>query len=313
MKNFTKDDFKKLDIKDENVKTALNKRVFEKEEIELKNLLRIEDFKSALAKAKEEGNVENVVKLENAIIVLLCQEIYKYPRQAVSWGADASSPSHILQTKEIICVGKSILAHTFLEELWIEHYWLAIEWHSALLVQTTDWKKLYFDPTNYVTPVDITSFKQQSVWIWDYTKVVWLDILWWELVFKKSNPESALQAEMLLNYWNQLVRQGKTSEAIRTYDIALELEPWNDGLRFAKWSTERLLWNQAQAIQDYMIAISLNPRNTNSLRAYGIYLAELWYYEDSLNCFKVLLSILPNDEATLKNVKNIEDYLKQKK
>jgi len=84
MKNFTKDDFKKLDIKDENVKTALNKRVFEKEEIELKNLLRIEDFKSALAKAKEEGNVENVVKLENAIIVLLCQEIYKYPRQAVS-------------------------------------------------------------------------------------------------------------------------------------------------------------------------------------------------------------------------------------
>jgi len=84
MKNFTKDDFKKLDIKDENVKTALNKRVFEKEEIELKNLLRIEDFKSALAKAREEGNVENVVKLENAIIVLLCQEIYKYPRQAVS-------------------------------------------------------------------------------------------------------------------------------------------------------------------------------------------------------------------------------------
>lgn len=127
-------------------------------EQKLKEVLNIEEYKIKLQEARaaikwdhssKRGKKEQIlVDLEKEICNKILLEVGRYPWTEMDSSNAPSEPAKMLATKQMICSGKSIIWHTFLEELWIRHDALNIPGHIALMVHLSDGKEYVFDPTN---------------------------------------------------------------------------------------------------------------------------------------------------------------------
>jgi hypothetical protein len=105
----------------------------------LREEIEIDQLKSRLEKARaaaEDGNEDKkreLAKLEHYAANVVLAALYRYPYQRTNndFGYQLSK---IIASKELYCVGFSLLGHAFLSELGIQHKGLDTINHSALEV-----------------------------------------------------------------------------------------------------------------------------------------------------------------------------------
>ncbi len=141
MQTFSQDDKDKVDT-DDDIKFSRYGFV-DKFEQSLKNRLGIEEYIWKLNKLRNSNDKQGLVELEKEVSEKILRFLLKnypwnnsYEAYKDAWN---SSPARMLESKTMVCVWKSILAHSFLEELWIKHYWANLPGHSALVVELSDW------------------------------------------------------------------------------------------------------------------------------------------------------------------------------
>ena len=116
----------------------------------LETTLWIPALKKNLDLVKKQKNAVNTSATEKQILKKILTEIDKLDLQeGREFDMDsllaASSPSSILETKKILCIGKSILLHNILQKIWIKHYALELLWHSAIMVECSNGEQFYID------------------------------------------------------------------------------------------------------------------------------------------------------------------------
>lgn len=249
LETFSKEDSKKIEWND-NIKTNLFNFFTENKE-KLWKYLQVEKLKQELDEVRKSWDKRLISEKELQVSKILLNVLYSnYPRNnSIEWSINAwnSSPMHILETKEMVCVWKSIIWHTFLEYLWIKHYWANLPRHSALVIETSNWKKYYYDPTNLILPKEINL--ENTKIEWDYYIIPWL--------YHQNNEynklsiwdsETTLMWHININKWISLVKQWKYNEAIIYLEEAIKQNPLNVDFKFyIIWLYEKI-WNYEKAL-----------------------------------------------------------------
>jgi tetratricopeptide (TPR) repeat protein len=192
------------------------------------------------------------------------------------------SPADIFQTRRIICVGFSTIAHTYLTELGIEHLALEIPNHSALLAKINN-REYYFDPTNNIFE-DITDKPRATAGSYTYVS----NTKFPNLSYRAGNPEIILQYEVLNGQGSKL-----QDEALTFYDEIIRLDPDNGSAQYNKGVTLSYLNRYEAAIVCYDEAIRLNPRNGYAWNNKGRTLYRLHRYDEALACYEEAIRIYP--------------------
>lgn len=238
----------------------------------LKEAIWIEKLKKNIKKAKEKLKDWDSSELSMAEMDAVAK-INKflsdnYPNDQKNWVDASGSPSHILKTKEMMCVGKAIIIHLFLEDLWINNSALCYWNHIAIMYRSPDNLVYLVDPTNYQKVLEVKIWQKQ----WEYYWIKFKDPLeknYYKTV-KISECENALIVGIYSNKWTVLAEWWEYEEAIWCIDKANELNPEEPYFYSAKCTILRKLkrykyaslylytchileWNKTMALFNYPI------------------------------------------------------------
>ena len=294
MKIFTKKDYlrahqRSKELDEWEVLTMQKKPLIRyRNEILLRDAIGIDWFISKLEAYRSSGNQKRINKLELYATNKILKELQKYPYQSLEWGA-GYKPSQILETKQLQCVGFSLLWHAFLSELWIEHYGLDILGHSCLEVYI--WENTYvFDATmkgrlskvkNKKISWWITQIQHGVQWkknlevrnIWDPETILFDHICLNESVQPsvKDNYEKSLgyndrispaikenNSILLQTQWRALFLSWKYEEALEYYYKSILLDDDNYDGYLMQWSCFWYLWRYQEAIDSYNKSIKID-------------------------------------------------------
>lgn len=263
-----------------------NENHMHKTENKLRNELMIDKIKKLFNILLQQNELDDLYKQQEVFCRKLLLELNDFP-----WIDTKSSndPSHMLKEKEMTCVWTSILAHVFLEEVWIKHYWLTMEAHSALIVVIW-WTEYYFDPTNWIFE-DIMDLNPEMVW--ETLMIRWKKFD--ELNFLKGDADSVLRSQMLYNKWVQLFYDNKLEEALIFVSAALKLN-WRcfQTLNLKAWILIEM--NEfSEAFKFVNESLKVNPLHSASHWNKWILLAKIWNIEDALNYIQSKLKTNPKD------------------
>lgn len=219
----------------------------------LHSLLGIAQYKRQLQEIPMWSNKKDI---EYRII----NQILKTIRTEYPWvnTAEAQDPGKILETKQMLCVGKVSLMHEFLEELGIPHTSIIMnntwKWngHIAMTVQMNG-EDYLADPTNLQELIPIASRKFNPD-----TKKTELDFRWfgypdssqWSYDQEYLNPERGIMWAILQNHF----AHGDTGAWMA------RLEIWSKDIL---WHTayENIGFSKIEA-QSYIAAITTKPTGT---------------------------------------------------
>ena len=141
LNNFNEEEKKELD---------LTTKYIYKNEIKIRDKLQINYYKTKLSIARNNENADKEAEIQRDILQKIIYELYLYPyfnESILWWEPGQSLPQRLLKEKKLHCLWKTMIASSFLRELWIQHSFLNIPLHIALKVITKDKKEYYFDPT----------------------------------------------------------------------------------------------------------------------------------------------------------------------
>ena len=190
----------------------------------------------------------------------ITNQILKTIRTEYPWvnTAEAQDPGKILETKQMLCVGKVSLMHEFLEELGIPHTSIIMnntwKWngHIAMTVQMNG-EDYLADPTNLQELIPIASRKFNPD-----TKKTELDFRWfsyldssqWSYSEEATNPESGVMQAILNNH----AVHGNTNAGMT------RLEIWSKDI-LSHTPYENIGFSKIEA-QSYIAAITAKPTGT---------------------------------------------------
>jgi tetratricopeptide (TPR) repeat protein len=213
---------------------------WEEEAKKLRDYIWIDKFKQELEEVRASWDKEKIAKMELRVTSELLMHIssslnYYLGNNDINW----YQPKKILETKQIVCVGFSIIWHSLLSELWIKHNWLNLLVHSALEVIIWD-KKYLFDATqhNY-----LLEFKEEKILYYTKMELVW-EVTSSKGLYVSWDVEKILLSQIYTNKWNNLNILWRYEEAIKMYDKAIKLNPNNDLVYSNKWKAFYRLWKE---------------------------------------------------------------------
>jgi len=242
----------------------------DKEEKLLRKAIWIDKWKKKLQQVRKKWNKKIIEKVEFKAASTILKELHKYPyinNKENNW----YQLSKIVSSKEMYCVWYSIVAHTFLSELWIKHKWALFPDHVALELYIW-WKKYLLDATAS-----------------NLLKIRYLDN------FIINEPRKILLAVIYNNKGNDLSILWRYEEAIKMFDKVLELEANYTTAYFNKGNDLSILWRYEEAIKMFDKILELEHNDIDALLNKGSDLFNLWKYKKALNIFNKVLSIKPND------------------
>ena len=265
-------------------------------------------FKKRLENARRSKDKKEIEKIEIEAVNKIIFELYKYPYQ-VTKEENWYKPKRILETKELQCVWFSLLWHTFLSELKIDHKWLSLESHSALEVNI--WGVLYyFDPTNSKKIYQIEYWETH----WEYYELKFkkedrleLDGIWLKkkLIALSWDAEKTLYLHILNNKWIQLSESWNHMKAINIFEDAIKSNTNYYSLYLNKWVALAKIWeinkdNELfkKAIEAFDKAISINPYFDSAYINKAGFILKTWNKDDALVIINNALKINPlNDRS----------------
>lgn len=257
----------------------------------LRDKIWIDKFKNELEEARNLKNQERVNELVLEATNKILNSLYDYFYQLVQerkW----YQPNKITEFKEMYCLWYSILWHSFLSELWIEHNWLTTLNHIALEV-IISWKSYYFDATA------TNEIKELNYWnqIWKYQEI----IVNWKIIwnFVRWDIESKLLWSIFNTKWHTLKQNWENDEALKLYNKAIEFNPSNSLNFMNRWNLLLAMWKYQESIDDSNMAIKIYPLNKWAHFNKWLALYKLWKFDEALKSI---------DEAIKIDSKNQEYY-----
>ena len=277
----------------------------DKNERLLREKIAIEKLKKELDAARKTNNQKVIQSVELKVVNKIMYVLYEYPYQVTDdhfW----FEPSKIIEHKEIYCTGMCILAHAFLTELWIEHYWLTIFEHSAL--EVVIWKKrYYFD----VTTGDSVIWMKNITQVWQMEKVSLKELEFPEIYFQRFSPEETLLSHIASNIWNRLFNLEKYKQALVMFQHALDLNPGDPNTYRYLANTLRELDHHKESEPFFQKSLDIHPLEYDSYNNYGVLLNVLKRYQEALNHFNTAISINNKDLSWYLNKARSLFYLQQ--
>ena len=170
----------------------------------LYSLLNIAGYKSQLRESTSESEKQRLQ-------LQIAGQILKTIRTEYPWvmTQEAQDPGKMLETKQMLCVGKVSLMHGFLEELDIPHSTITMhktdaQWngHIAMTLQI-DGKDYLADPTNLQELIPIASRKinpDTNKMELDFQWFSYLDSSQWSYDYEATIPESGIMQSILNNH-----------------------------------------------------------------------------------------------------------------
>ena len=238
----------------------------------LRDKIGIEELKADLDAARESGNHREIARIEKRATKKILATLHEYPYQLTD-NIHGYQPNEILRNKEIYCVGFALLWHSFLSELWIEHQWLDIPWHSALEV-TLWWVQYYFDAT-FSSDLHKIHYGDQ-VGVYREIKLKRAFHTFHKSLVHAGDVERILLSQIFSSKWVELDRLWKHKESMEAYKIALNLNPQYTDSLINEWVTLYILWEHQKAIENFDRSLELNPKYARTYNIMGFFLHELW-------------------------------------
>ncbi len=285
METITQIEQKQLENKDWEIVLKQDIEKLDKEADKLRNKIWIENLKKELNIVRQSWIKEKIESKEIEVVNKILKNIYEYPFQSTE-NDYGYQPNKILEYKEIQCVWFSILWHAFLSELGIKHRWLQKIWHSAIEVNIWD-KKYYFDATYKDHLIEMRYLDK----IWIYSK---LDIISTPNITSFAyvqDIEHVLLSQILNNKWVFFSIKWKDDEAIKMYDKAININPYNNDAYLNKWNSLYNLWYFKKAIKMYDKAIELFPYDSNAYFNKWNILFFLWVNNEAIKMYSKSMKI----------------------
>ena len=213
----------------------------------LLKVLQIEWYKKKLEKARSSGNQEEVTKLEKEIAWKIAKEIFKYP-----WIKDSQqAPLDILKTKQMCCLGNSILWNALFDLLGIENFCVVSSNHIFLTV-LIGWIPYLFDPTVYD---DIIS-KGTPLTRWKMYQFETQDDI--DIYFTRD-AQKELTSNILVNMWNHFFDTWDAKMTQNILELALKINPQSSVVYFNLAHLYLLAQDYWRSLDNYFKYLSFNP------------------------------------------------------
>lgn len=249
-----------------------------------KDSINIHILKNKLEHLRKTYNQNELFQEEIKCSNIILKNLKQYPYSKDS-KIDLSF-NEILKTKKTFCVWYSILAHIFLEYLWINNKALNIPNHSAIEINI--WKnKYYFDNLSFD---EIIKFKY-----WKKINFLWNKWIYKEVILENNysnnenkkifwyswKSEKILKSFILNDIWN---KEKNIKQSINFYKKALKLDKNSPTIYANIWSYFFEKWKYKDAIKYYNKSLTLNPTN------FAIHLNKWICYEKMLKIKKAIKS-----------------------
>ncbi len=272
-------------------------------ELKLRHVLRIHMVKDDLQKLRQSGENDRLNHIQNVFCEILLHQLYEYPWTAT---VNHSQPTKILKEKEFSCVGSSLLAHIFLEELDIRHDWLNIPGHSALCIYIWD-DEYYFDPVNRI----FEKFNKLNLeTIWDIYKAYWMKYP--RLSFKKYPADKLVLMQLLTNMAWDLAKKWDLDTALVSINKALLIDPNSFASLCMKGNIVSLMWNEDEALLFFEKSLKANPLNDNAYENIVSLHLRSWNNREAFNFFQKWIKIFPENKKLWEKYQVILVYLNLK-
>ncbi len=208
----------------------------EESSIEIYKALDVAGLKDELKKVRASGDVEAIGKKELEITEKVQKAVCTFPYKEAAY-----TPSDIVKTQFINCVGSSILAHGLLAELGIKHLHVDMPYHSSDVLVTTDGRLYWIDftpPDGYKQNYEISDndiiikYKLKTADILAFSRQSEEEILPIMLTYggrmNLYNSEFGFQYHILVNTGSALTKLGRPEEAVEAYKKAVLLNPHSE-------------------------------------------------------------------------------------
>lgn len=269
--------------KEGDIQVNIYPRELDKTQRLLREKIWIDDLKNELLQAEKIWNKVIVERIKSKATHKILKVLHEFPFQLTK-DDYGFQPSKILETKELYCIGFSILWHVFLSELWIEHYGLSIPEHSALEV-VLDGKRYYFDATTGTHLFKIKKLK--DVWVYEYVDLEEAG----KKYIHKWEAEKVLFWHIFNNLSVTLIQEGKYKQAIIMLEKSISIYPTETFTYKLMWDCYFMLHDYNKALEYVEIAWKLKPNDPDILNLYAICISWLKKYEESLKIFDEILKI----------------------
>jgi len=208
----------------------------------LYDALEVPRLKKELAEIRKTGDNDEISLKELAISLKIEYVISNLPFSKGAKSRDSSdTPSGIIKTQFINCVGASMLGGAFLDEFGIKYLYVDMPGHSSTWLITSNgkiyWQDFIGNKIDYIEidnsdlPKNITTEDILLLYEKHSHDVMHIDMQGWkssdgsQLIVDISNQETGLQCAILNNTGNALSEMGKKKEAIEAFNYAISIFP----------------------------------------------------------------------------------------
>lgn len=227
MMTMTQEEQAWIDTSNNNIKLHVNTQSLDSEAQLLRKKIGIDQFKRELDNVRRDWDEAKIEEVELRAANRLIEVLYDYPYQLTK-NKHGYKLSKMIDTKELFCVGYSLLWHAFLSELWIWHQVLDNIFHSAIIIsQTSSRKTYYFDPYIFKECHEIDKAPTKY---WSYVRMHWISSVQFSLYGREGDVEALLLSQIYNSLWMEifsyadaLFQKRDFASAIWFYDEAIEM------------------------------------------------------------------------------------------
>ena len=268
----------------------------------------VDRYARDLTLARQRHDLTNFARIEYAATSAILYHVSLYP-----WRLDVpahlgSMPMDILRTHEMVCVGKSLLCHVFLETLGICHDVLNIPAHSALLVSVDfghDFSgerhhQYYIDPTNFHDPIDISHSEHHPVGRYEIIHHPKIDPS--IATIQRTDAHTGLMSQILVNIGNEYFREQQYDHAKRFYSGGIAYNPHDTKAHYAIGRTYFKLGSYLEARDTYHQSLKLYPANTATMLALGNLSFALGDFTEAVTHYEACIQYTPDDTRVWYNL-----------
>ena len=284
----------------------------------LYDVLEIPKLKQELEEVRKRGDKNEIAAKEREIADKIQEKVSSYEYQL-----ESNNPKEMIINNALNCVGASILAGRFMEEVGLKYLVGDLPNHSFLFLITEDGKLELRD----CTPGGKRTIELNEKNIEGATLKEIID------VSKSSSPENyktfyikgiktpinvlppsyGQMIQVLNNIGVSLARIGEYEKAVETYKKIIELNHKNSRTYYNIGASLINLGRYEEAIEVYKRAIKLNPNDYNSYYGMGFSLSKLGRYEEAIEVYKRAIGLNPELKSRLEPViKNLEKMIANK-
>jgi len=284
----------------------------------LYDVLEIPKLKQELEEVRKRGDKNEIAAKEREIADKIQEKVSSYEYQL-----ESNNPKEMIINNALNCVGASILAGRFMEEVGLNYLVGDLPDHSLLFLITEDGKLELRDCTpggkrtielnekniEGATLKEIIGVSKSSSP--ENYKTFYIKGI--DMPINVFPPSYGQMIQLLNNIGVSLARIGEYEKAVETYKKIIELNHKNSRTYYNIGASLINLGRYEEAIEVYKRAIKLNPNDYNSYYGMGFSLSKLGRYEEAIEVYKRAIGLNPELKSRLEPViKNLEKMIANK-